>query len=136
MKAHRFVITVVAVASVATAIGAGAAITGNTPPWLKALNERSEALNREYGLGDHAERRQLGAPGASWLQALQARSQAMNRYYGLGEYARQGAGTSSSPDWLVALNARSDGLNRQYGLGEYGPKRDAGGVAKAGQGKR
>ena len=47
MKAHRFGITVVAVASVATAIGAGAAITGNTPPWLEALNERSEALNRE-----------------------------------------------------------------------------------------
>ena len=62
MKAHRFGITVVAVASVATAIGAGAAITGNTPPWLEALNERSEALNREYGLGDHAERRRSVRP--------------------------------------------------------------------------
>jgi len=87
MKAHRFGLTDVAVASVATAIGAGAAVTGDTPPWLKALNERSEALNRQYGLGDHAERRQLGAPGPDWLVALNARSEAMNRYYGLGEYA-------------------------------------------------
>ena len=96
MKAHRFGITVVAVASVATAIGAGAAVTGNTPPWLKALNERSEGLNREYGLGDHAERRQLGAPNPTWREALQARSEAMNRYYGLGEFARQGARSSSA----------------------------------------
>jgi hypothetical protein len=122
MKAHRFGITVVAVASVATAIGAGVAVTGNTPPWLRALNERSEALNREYGLGDQADRRQLGAPGPSWLQALQARSDAMNRYYGLGEYARQDAGSSAAPDWLVALNARSDALNREYGLGDYKAK--------------
>ena len=135
MKAHRFGITVVAVASVATAIGAGAAVTGNTPPWLKALNERSEALNREYGLGDHAERRQLGAPGPDWLVALNARSEAMNRYYGLGQYARQGARSSSTPDWLFALNARSDALNRKYGLGEYSQSRDAGGAAK-GKGKR
>jgi len=135
MKAHRFGLTVVAVASVATAIGAGAAVTGNTPPWLKALNERSEALNREYGLGDHAERRQLGAPGPDWLVALNARSEAMNRYYGLGEYARQSSRSASSPDWLVALNARSDALNRKYGLGEYSQSRDAGGAAK-GKGKR
>ena len=135
MKAHRFGITVVAVASVATAIGAGAAITGNTPPWLEALNERSEALNREYRLGDHAERRALGAPGPSWREALQARSEAMNRYYGLGEHARQGARSSSTPDWLVALNARGDALNRQYGLGDYAVERNAGGTAKAGKGK-
>jgi hypothetical protein len=135
MKAHRFGIAVVAVASVATAIGAGAAVTGNTPPWLKALNERSEALNQQYGLGDHAERRQLGAPGPDWLVALNARSEAMNRYYGLGEYARQSSRSASSPDWLVALNARSDALNRKYGLGEYSQSRDAGGAAK-GKGKR
>ena len=88
MKAHRFGIAVVAVASVATAIGAGAAVTGNTPPWLRALNERSEALNQQYGLGDHAERRQLGAPGPDWLVALNARSDALNRKYGLGEYSQ------------------------------------------------
>ena len=135
MKAHRFGIALVAVASVATAIGAGAPVTGNTPPWLRALNERSEALNQQYGLGDHAERRQLGAPGPDWLVALNARSEAMNRYYGLGEYARQSSRSASSPDWLVALNARSDALNRKYGLGEYSQSRDAGGAAK-GKGKR
>jgi hypothetical protein len=132
MKGHRFGITVVVVASIATAIGAGAAVTGNTPPWLSALNERSEALNREHGLGDYAERRQLGSPGPTWLQALQARSEAMNRYYGLGEFARQGARSSSAPDWLVALNARSDALNRQYGLGDYAVRGT--GATKAGKG--
>src|SRR5262245_21226148 len=124
MKAHRFGITVVAVASVAAAIGAGAAATGNTPPWLDALNARSAALNERYGLGDSPARRTLGTPGTEWLQALMARSDAMNREYGLGKYARQTARTSTTqPDWLAALNARSDALNRQYGLGNYAPKR-------------
>ena len=100
---------------------------GRPPQWLTALNERSEALNREYGLGDHANRRQLGAPGPNWLVALKARSEAMNRKYGLGEYGRQGAGTASSSDWLVALNVRSDALNRKYGLGDDRPTRQAGG---------
>ena len=45
------------------AIGAGAAVTGNTPAWLEALDGRSEALNREYGLGDHGPTR--GAGGAA-----------------------------------------------------------------------
>ena len=80
------------------AIGAAAALTGNTPPWLRALNERSEALNREYGPDDHAERRQLGAPGPNWLVALNARSDAMNRKYGLGDYgpAREAGGAAKA----------------------------------------
>ena len=113
----------VACAAVGTAQAAGPA---DRAEWLEALNERSEALNREYGLGDHAQRRQLGAPGSSWHVALNARSDALNRYYGLGQYARQGAGTASNPDWLVALNARSDALNRKYGLRADGPTRQAG----------
>ena len=135
MKAHRFGITIVAVASVATAIGAGAATTGNTPPWLKALNERSEALNREYGWATTHSVGSSAHPARTGSRALEARSEAMNRYYGLGEYAREGAGSASSRDWLAALNARSEALNRQYGLGEYGPKRDAG-TTKADKGKR
>jgi hypothetical protein len=119
MKAHRFGITVVAVASVSAAIGAGVATTGNAPDWLEALNARSDALNREHGLGESSQRRVLGAPGPGWRDALQTRSDAMNRYYGLGEYARSGARAKSSPDWRVALDARSDALNRHYGLGEY-----------------
>ena len=114
----------VACAAVGTAQAAGPA---DRAEWLEALNERSEALNREYGLGDHAKRRQLGAPGPNWLVALNARSDALNRKYGLGEYGRQGAGTASSSDWLVALNGRSDALNRRYGLGADGPTRQAGG---------
>jgi len=123
MKAHRLVIMFVAVASVAAAIGAGAAATDRSPDWRDALNARSAALNERYGLGDDAGRRTLGAPGPDWLQALMARSDAMNREYVLGKYARQTARTSSTPDWLAALNARSDALNKQYGLGDYAPKR-------------
>ena len=79
-------------------IGVEAAITDTTAPWLVALNARSEALNREYGLGDHAERRQLDAPGPNWLAALNARSEALNRKYGLGDYGetRAGAGLAWS----------------------------------------
>ena len=121
MKAHRFGITLVAVASVSAAIGAGTAVTGTTPSWLDALTARSDALNREHGLGDYAKRRALGAPGPDWLQGLRSRSDAMNRYYGLGEYARQGARSAGAPDWLAGLNARSDALNRQYRLGVYAP---------------
>ena len=122
MKAHRFGITVVAVASVAAAIGAGVAATGTTAPWLDALNARSAALNERYGLGDGTARRTLESPGPDWLQALMARSDAMNREYGLGKYARQTARTSATPDWLAALNARSDALNERYGLGDYAQK--------------
>ena len=57
MKAHRLIIMFVAVASVAALIGAGAAATNGTPDWLDALNARSAALNKQYGLGDDAGRR-------------------------------------------------------------------------------
>ena len=123
MKAHRLTVTFAAVASVAALIGAGAAATSGTPDWLDALNARSAAFNKQYGLGDDAGRRPLTAPGPDWLQALTARSDAMNREYGLGQYTRQTARTSSTPEWLAALNARSDGLNEQNGLGDDAPKR-------------
>jgi hypothetical protein len=73
------------------AIEADAVVTGATPMWLAALDERSAALNREYGLGDHMARRPPGAPGSSWLVALGERSNAMNRASGLGEYRTHGA---------------------------------------------
>jgi hypothetical protein len=68
------------------AIGREAAVTVDTAPWREALDERSEALNREHRLGAHAERRQLGAPGPNWLVALNTRSDAMNRTHGLGNH--------------------------------------------------
>ena len=126
MKARHFGITVVAVASIAAAVGAGVAQTGGSPDWLTALNARSEALNEEHRLGDHTQRRALGGPGEGWREALVARSDAMNRHYGLGDYARQSARTSSTPDWVAALNARSDALNRLHGLGDYDAKRAPG----------
>ena len=107
----------------AVAIGAGAGMTNDTPPWLKAINARSEALNERYGLGDHAQRRVLGNPSPDWLKALMARSDGMNRRYGLGKYAERASQQTSQPDWLVALNARSQALNKRYGLGKYAPKR-------------
>ena len=123
MKAHRLIVMFAAVASIAALIGAGAAAMDGTPDWLDALNARSAALNEQYGLGEDAGRRTLGAPGPDWLQALTARSDAMNREYGLGDYGRRTARSSSTPEWLAALNARSDALNKQYGLGDYAPKR-------------
>ena len=66
--------------------GAAQAVSGATAPWLEALNARSAALNHEYGLGDHAQRRQLGTPGSNWLVALNARSEVLNRTYGLGDH--------------------------------------------------
>ena len=88
MKGRRFGITVVAVAVVAATIGAGAGMTNNTPPWLKAIYARSQALNERYGLGDHApQRRVLGKPAPDWLKALMARSEGLNKRYGLGKYA-------------------------------------------------
>lgn len=119
MKTYRFGITLIAVASIATVVGVGVGATGGTPPWLDALNARSQALNDEHGLG--VERRALGTPGPGWQEALHARSDARNRQYGLGDYAgsRQTTRSIEAPDWLAALQARSDALNRQYGLGQY-----------------
>ena len=125
MKGRRFGITLVAIASVSAAIGAGAGMTSDTSPWLEALNARSEALNKQHGLGGYTQRRVLGAPGPGWREALMARSDALNRHYGLGEYARQSARNSSTLDWLAAFNARSEALNRQYGLGIYTPQRES-----------
>ena len=31
--------------------------TSSTPDWLAALNARSDALNKQYGLGDYAPKR-------------------------------------------------------------------------------
>lgn len=58
------------------AIG-GAAASGGTSEQSaceKGLNARSDALNREYKLGDYAE----------WKQGLRLRSEALNVKYGLG----------------------------------------------------
>ena len=55
------------------------------PQWMKALEARGEALNRQHGLGEQSPS----------TKALMLRSEALNRQHGLGEYA-----TSSSTTML------------------------------------
>jgi hypothetical protein len=53
--------------------------------WQRALAVRSDALNRQYHLGQYAVPRALTAPTTpAWLAALEARSRALNARYGLG----------------------------------------------------
>ena len=40
------------------------------PDWKRALGVRSEAINKQYGLGDYA---------PSWRHALEVRSETLNR---------------------------------------------------------
>ena len=68
----------------AVAAGYGAAFSAAEPPWQRALAERSEGLNRQYGLGARASA-QAATPG--WMYALEVRSDALNRRYGLGTYS-------------------------------------------------
>ena len=120
MNGRRSITSILAVAVVAGTIGVGAAVTGDEPQWLKALNIRSEALNRQHGLGEHA-RSTAQVERPDWLRALMIRSEALNRQHGLGRYARNPA-SAKAPQWLQALIIRSDALNREYKLGEYAPR--------------
>ena len=70
----------VAWAAVGTAQAAG-------PDWRVALNARSHAMNRYYGLGEYSRHGAQSASSPDWLVGLNARSDALNRTYGLGEYA-------------------------------------------------
>ena len=49
-----------------------------TPQWQQALEIRSQALNRQYGLGDQALKARAQAE-----KALEIRGEALNRQYGL-----------------------------------------------------
>ena len=58
----------------------------NAEPWMRGLLARSEALNRQYGLGRYAEGGEChDIP--DWFRALVLRSDGMNRAGGLGDYA-------------------------------------------------
>lgn len=58
-------------------------------PWRRGLTARSDALDRRYGLGRHAEGGEC-AELPQWFVALMLRSDALNRRHGLGVYARDG----------------------------------------------
>ena len=55
-------------------------------PWALGLLARSDALNRQHGLGRHAPGGEC-ADIPDWLRALALRSDGMNRLNGLGPYA-------------------------------------------------
>ena len=94
MKAHRFGITVVAVASVAAAIGAGAAATDGTPDWLDALN---------------AVMRQHDADGTSAIVASSALKEAYRERLGRGVPGLVTIFLKGEPEILQArLDARKD----------------------------
>jgi hypothetical protein len=67
--------------------------TSSVSPQIRALQLRSEGMNRQYGT-------------ATAIRALQLRSEALNKANGLGVYQ----GTD-------ALQVRSEALNQQYGVG-------------------
>ena len=78
------------VASFAIAATAFGSKSSETPAWEKALMARSDALNRQYGLGKYAGTRTKSGHRAetpAWEKALMARSDALNRHYKLGKYA-------------------------------------------------
>jgi hypothetical protein len=99
----------IVVAVLIVAIGAATAVAGaaEKPGWQKALNARSDALNREYGLGEYA-RSRLGTSDSGWQEALRVRSEELNREYGLGTYARK-ASAAAAGKVTVRITFKNDG---------------------------
>ena len=109
--------TALAILSVTVGVALGAARSPGEPAWKTALETRSQALDRTYGLGEQA-RTLAGTATPGWLIALTLRSELLDRKYGLGTSSRTAA-SLPEPGWLTALMLRSDGLDRAYGLGRY-----------------
>jgi len=61
-------------------------VPSTTPQWLKALQARSEALNRQYRLGEYAPTSSVSTESPS-QRAERLRGEALNRQYRLGEYS-------------------------------------------------
>jgi hypothetical protein len=100
----------IVVAVLMVAIGATAGVAGAVQEsgWQKALSARSDALNREYGLGEFASST-LGTSDSGWQQALRVRSEALNRAYGLGRYARQASEAAKGGKVTVRITFKNDG---------------------------
>jgi len=60
--------------------------TTDEPQWLKALQARSEGLNRIHRLGEYAATPSVSTE-SPYQRAERLRGEALNRQYGLGEYA-------------------------------------------------
>jgi hypothetical protein len=114
---HRVAALLTAVAALAFFAGSVQAASsrpaGMTKAEYRALMLRSEALNRQHGLGSGTYK-----PAAMNLdgdRALVLRSKALNRQYALGSGTSKPA--AMSPDGYRALVLRSKALNAKYGLG-------------------
>ena len=88
-----------------------ASMTTQTPDQRVALLLRSEALNRRYGLGQHALRHARVARELNGHTALALRSDALNRLYRLGAYASTATPRMAftSPSRLGSETARMGG---------------------------
>src|SRR3954471_4620780 len=121
MKQRRRIFTSTPLGLAVFAIAAPAALghpfidrsTSSVSPQIRALQLRSEGMNRQYGTATAIGALQLRSEGmnrqygtATAIRALQLRSEALNKANGLGVYQ----GTD-------ALSIRSEALNQQYGVG-------------------
>jgi len=61
-------------------------VSSTTPQWLKALQARSEGLNRIHRLGEYAATPSVSTE-SPYMRAERLRGEALNRQYGLGEYS-------------------------------------------------
>jgi hypothetical protein len=109
--------TALVILSVAVGAALGVTRSPGEPDWKKALDTRSQALDRKYGLGEQA-RTLAGTATPGWLIALTLRSEMLDKKYGLGTSSRTAA-SLPEPGWLTSLMLRSDALDRAYGLGRY-----------------
>ena len=84
------------------------------PQWMQALELRSEALNRQHGLGEYNPA----------LRALKLRSEALNHRYGLGRHAYPASTIAvteaiesvrdrRSPEWLDVFMRGLEAINRE-----------------------
>jgi hypothetical protein len=119
MFGTRFALTLgtaLVILCVAVGVASGVTRSSGEPDWKKALDARSQALDRKYGLDQARTLTGTGTPG--WLIALTLRSEMLDKKYGLGTSSRTAASVAE-PGWLKALVLRSDALDRAYGLGRY-----------------
>lgn len=103
------------VATLAASATAAGRPAGMSEDAYAALAARSQALNRLYGLGDHAVATAAAVPEGMSRQAyeaLMARSRALNEAYGT-------AATKMSAAAFQALYERSVALNKAHHLGDY-----------------
>jgi hypothetical protein len=117
-------ITGIAGAALVLAAPAFGKPTPSEPQWQQAIEARSQALNRQYQLGDFAKNNAFQSsvgtyPDAGVRAGALSQTPSVSTYQDAGE--RGGLAKTAEPQWLVALQARSEGMNRIHRIGEYAP---------------